>query len=334
MIPRPTAPAPTEPSPHPATSPGTLARCTLALPAALRVDSPALRALPARIPLALAPALASLLGLLVATRHDVPARAFAPNFVALALALPALVALTLSPARARPALARTLPWLAVCALLATLLSPGTEGIHRWIDLRVFRLHVSAALGPLLLIGLVVPSRAGLCAMVLAQCVHLAQPDRAQSLWLALASLPLLLDRRRFARPIGLAASATLLALALATWQRTDPLAPVAHVERIVALAVQSGPPWALLMASTALALWAAAVHQARETTDPTAPRWVTLSVLSWLALPSLTVAPMPLFGAGAGPMFGWFSTLSVLTLWPTPAAPGDVAGSPVKPSDV
>ncbi|MCY1081069.1 hypothetical protein [Archangium lansingense] len=268
--------------------------------------------------LLLAPLPAIALGAAVANTLSVPARVFAPNL--LAVLVGGAIALTLPRAGAGPR-ARVLQWLpglAFLALLATLLSPGSEHVHRWISFGPVRLHASAAFLPWILGGLMSSSaraRAfGLALALGAQLIHLAQPDAAQATALALGLLPLLANGTLVRRGTGLALAGVFLLLAAASWTRADPLLAVDHVERVLVLASSRGALW-ILAAGVAggLLFLPLLLALGRPSTAPAG--WglgFTLYFATTLGVTFLGNFPVPVMGAGAGPVLGWYAMVAML----------------------
>src|SRR6188768_708248 len=95
---------------------------------------------------AVAPLPATAVGVIVAIDHGVRWTAYAPNVIALVIAVAlAIAAQRASPERER--LAKWLPRAAALLIFATLLSPAIDGVHRWLPLGALRLNASAAFAP-------------------------------------------------------------------------------------------------------------------------------------------------------------------------------------------
>lgn len=198
--------------------------------------------------LASVPALA--LGVLVMQASDVPASVWGQNIAAWA----AGALLCIGIWRTRTSLPLSI-WadlaalLTLGALVATLLAPGMDGVHRWVRFGPVRLHTAALLLPLLLIALerLARVRGWWIASLLAVGVVFAlflQPDAAQATAFAGAAGILLLPgvRRSALRLIALLPLPVFAGL---SWLRRDPLAPVPHVEEIVGLAGNLWMGWAV-----------------------------------------------------------------------------------------
>ncbi|PTL80315.1 hypothetical protein [Vitiosangium sp. GDMCC 1.1324] len=276
----------------------------------------------ARTWLLLAPLPAIVLGAAVADTLSVPIRVFALNLLALLLGGATSLALMRASLELRARVLRWLPWLAFLALLATLVFPGIEHVHRWLSLGPIRLHASAAFLPWVLGGLASSSeraRANSLALALgAQLIHLAQPDAAQATALALGLLPLLWSGTLVRRGTGLALAGVFLMLAAGSWTRADPLLAVDHVERVLVLAFSRGVLWTLAAGVAGALVFVPLILSLRRTS--TAPPGFGLSVTLYftttLGVTFLGNFPVPVMGAGAGPVLGWYAMVTLLFALP------------------
>ncbi len=267
----------------------------------------------------LAPLPALTLGLLVATGYGVPWAAFLPNLLAVALGLLATVLFMRSGTRFREGAARALPVIVSLGIAATLLASGPQGVHRWLALGPLRLNMSAAFLPWLALGFVSSNpRTRSLTLVLTgatQLVHLVQPDAAQATALAIGALPVLTGPALVNRRIGVPVAAALLAMAAATWRRPDPLLALDHVERILVLTASRGVPWvfaAALAGGALLAPFALAMRAQRPVESQLAAGLVLYLCASAVAT-FFGNFPVPVFGAGAGPILGWYAMVSVFS---------------------
>ncbi len=269
------------------------------------------------LPLLLTPLPAIAAGCFAAHSAGLPLTSFAPNLAAVVLG----IALVLSTRAIRLAVLARVGLLASVALLAaTLAFRGLDGVHRWLALGPVRLHASAMVLPWLLLGLARERRAALtiASAVLALGVHLVQPDAGQQTALVAGLLTLALferpDDRRGWR-LGLAGLG-LAALAW-TWLRPDPLVPVPQVEEIHQLALR-GPATAFVAALGLCSLVGGPAWVLWRTWSSAEYRSLLLAVgvaaLATLVVPQIGAFPVPVMGAGAGPVLGWYGMLAVLRL--------------------
>ncbi len=277
----------------------------------------------------LAPLPALALGVLVATTHGVPWTAFLPNVLAVALgSLGAGLFMRAMP-RTRDSMAKGLPVAAFLGIALTLLGSGIDGVHRWLAIGPVRLNMSAAFVPWLALGFVASTPGArslsLVLMGATQLIHLAQPDAAQATALAAGALPVLAGGTVVNRRIGIPVAVALLGVAAATWSRPDPLIALVHVERILVLTASRGAPWvlgAVIAGGALLAPFVLAVRT-RSSVASQVAAGLALYLCTSVAATFFGNFPVPVFGAGAGPVLGWYAMASVLAAARpvTPAAP-------------
>jgi hypothetical protein len=283
------------------------------------------------LPFLLAPVPAILLGAAVA--GPAHTRAFVPNALALLLGIACAWGCGRSAPSRRELLRGGLALAAFAALAATLAFPGLDGVRRWLPLGPLRLNASAAFLPWLLVGMSA-SREGVrrwsTGLALgAQGVHWLQPDAAQAT--ALAGGALILMRPWAPGPhrlLRVAGVGLMGGLAACTWARADPLHPVEYVERILFLAAARGPAWLGAAGAVGALLGGVLLRTARASTPERAR--ATLAFGAAFALTAgatfLGNFPVPLMGAGAGPVLGWYAFAAALAL-PERPAHGDTEGS-------
>ena len=191
--------------------------------------------------------------------------------------------------------------VAIALLLATLIGPGMQGVHRWIRIGPLTLHVASLAIPVVLAELDrilrdARLRITLGIMLTIAMILAIQPDAGQATAFAGACIVLLAARRS---RIAIAGILVLLTLAGLSFLRTDPLAPVPYVEEIAVRIAQRG------------AIWAAAVVIA-----------LVLLIVPFLVRPRTAIAvyfvlaiaasywghfPVPVLGYGMSPILGYFA---------------------------
>lgn len=231
--------------------------------------------------------------------------------------------------------ARTVRWRpgtpAACVLAGllavTLLMPGIDGVHRWIDAGPLAINVSMLVAPLLLVVLAHllarrRTRAALGLAIGVQVIHLLQPDGAQSAAFGVgAAVLLVLGGRRPAAPeIGCATG--LLALALVTVIRGDPLEPVPEVEGVVGLAHDAAPALGIL-AIPAIGLLAVPFTRAAARSRRAHDRIVEAGqialcayVVGQLLAPIVLHVPVPVMGSGATTVLAYAAAVAAGILMP------------------
>lgn len=256
----------------------------------------------------LAPVPALILGVLVMSRAGVPAGTWVRNIAAALLGVLVVVAASRlrTPRFSQATFRRWCVASGLALLAAPLLTPGLDGVHRWLSLGPLQIHIGAVLLPSLLVLLAALEWAPtVIAAVLAMVVLLLQPDGAQatsfaagwSVWAAMTH-----GRRATAAIVGLAI------LAGATWFRHDPLEPVEHVEGILGLAAEHGAVWHVA-SWLGLALLPIPLLMSRK-------RSVGIALGVYLLITILASCfghyPVPVLGYGVSPILGYYFAIAAL----------------------
>lgn len=208
--------------------------------------------------------------------------------------------------RRRPPASTAAPWLVVvgaAALAATFVSPGIEGVHRWVGIGPLRLHVAAALLPAMLAVLYEAGggrRTAVYGPIMVALALFAQPDAAEASAFAVAWAIIAGARRRAGETSG---ALVVLALGAATLFRSDPLGPVPYVEGILRLAQTQSAGRAVTGGLSLLLLPLPFLLDASQ-------RWLGAAVAAyWLCIllaASVGNYPVPLMGYGAAPILGYY----------------------------
>lgn len=212
-------------------------------------------------------------------------------------------------------------------LLVTLLMPDVDGVRRWIDAGPLSINVSMLVAPLLLVVLAHLLARGytLAAMGLAagvQVIHLLQPDAAQGAAFAVGAALLLLLSVRRPSALELGSAAGLLALAIATFTREDPLEPIPEVEGIVGLARDAALPLGVLAVLTCVLLaapFARAASLSRRSHDRlvrAGQAGLCAYVVVQLLAPIALHVPVPVMGYGATTVLAYAAAVSASVLMP------------------
>jgi cell division protein FtsW (lipid II flippase) len=276
----------------------------------------------------LAPLPATAVGIAIAGSYGMPWTTYAPNIGALVLGtLFFFAAQRLSSEK----LAAWAPVLAAIGILATLVGPSISGVHRWLSLGPIQLNVSSALAPLILVGpRSLDERArklAVWAALIAEVVLIVQPDAGQATALSAGVLPLLFDHPSFRVSSRLALALALVLLATLAWLRHDPLPSVECVERILFLAYSKGALWVAAAVLAAATLLVPFLASARGWPSATV-RAPICYVVATFVVTFVGNFPVPVFGAGAAPVLGWYALLAVSRLrTPTPASASDPSGT-------
>lgn len=249
------------------------------------------------------------LGCVVARRSGTPASEWARNLVAWAIgAILAAIAARRAGKRVLAAFLLAAP----VGLGLSLIDAGLEGVHRWIHLGPLRMNVAEVLLPAAVVALAAQGgRSWLCigAGALSLALLIAQPDASQATAFG-AALCVLAISATGRLPLRIGAVVAVLVAMAAGWLRRDPLAPVANVEGIMALARALSPlmavaAWVVLLGAALSPL--AAVRTAKLPAIALAV-YATLTVLTPLA----GAFPVPLVGMGMSPVLGLWLGVGLL----------------------
>lgn len=255
------------------------------------------------------------LGALVCAQSGAPAGVWSPNLGAWSLGLLAAIALA---SWAGPRAAYAAAVFAVLGICASLLSPGLEGVHRWVVLGPIRINAAMLVTPSLVVATaILAARAwwGWAPAMFALAGTALQPDASQATALASAVCALAAARTTDLPVLRGAVAAAAIAIAGWTWTRPDPLQPVAEVEGIILLASSRS----FFMAAACVALLAAIVAAPLLATrggrpDSAATAGVALSALfaGWAVAPALGAYPVPIIGVGPSPILGAWLGIGLL----------------------
>lgn len=262
----------------------------------------------------LAPLPAAALGAAFAVAHGVRWAAHLPNFAAHVLG--AAVARMMWGA-SRDTLAAWMPGVSFALILATLIGPDMDGVHRWLGLGSLRLNVSSALAPWLLYGLSAKNarvrNGAVLAAIGAQLVHLAQPDAGQATALAAGMVPLVLDRSRHPRSVGILVAIISISIATFSWSMHDALPAIDHVERVLTLGAARGATWTVALVLSGAALLVPFIaYLRRRPTDAAIGLSAALYLCASFVVTFVGNFPVPVFGAGAGPVLGWYALVGLV----------------------
>lgn len=215
-----------------------------------------------------------------------------------------------------PLLCRIVVAVAVVGLFASLLAPGQQGVHRWLDLGPLHVNVAALLLPSAIVALATVTLGGLIAVSAAALIAVllvGQPDASQATAFIAATI-FLLVRSPLPKTTRIAAGAGAVALAVAAWLRPDPLQPVPEVERIFVLAWEVAPTLAVL-AAVALGVAALAPLRAGAPNEMRASNAaIALAVYFGVVglAPFLGAFPVPLVGLGMSFPIGYWVAVGLL----------------------
>jgi cell division protein FtsW (lipid II flippase) len=241
-------------------------------------------------------------GCAVAAAHSVPAGSWARNLAAWGVGGIAAWVIARRMSRLSAILL-----IAPIALAVTLINPGQEGVHRWIDVGPVHMNAAALLLPAAVVALAALADRRWSWLAAAGMLGLLvlQPDASQAAALGAGMIVVLASLHASALVRAGGAAATVLAVAAACL-RPDPLAPVPEVEGIVALAWT----WSPVVAAVAVALLAATALFPLRLAGRSRPFTPALALAACCGVQALAPAlgpfPVPLLGIGMSPILGFW----------------------------
>jgi hypothetical protein len=241
-------------------------------------------------------------GCVIAAAHGVPAGSWARNLAAWGVGGIAAWVVARRMSRLSAILL-----IAPIVLAATLINPGQEGVHRWIDVGPVHMNAASMLLPAAVVTLAALADRRWSWLAAAGMLGLLvlQPDASQAAALGAGMIVILASLRAPALARAGGAAATVLAVAAACI-RPDPLAPVPEVEGIVALAWT----WSPVVAAVAVALLAATALFPLRLAGWSRRFTPALALAACCGVQALAPAfgafPVPLLGIGMSPVLGFW----------------------------
>jgi hypothetical protein len=209
--------------------------------------------------------------------------------------------------------------VALGIIALSFLGPDQQGVHRWLNLGPIQLNAAALVLPLAIATFhrTHAALSAICFLLIAALLAL-QPDISQLAGFTPAAFILAAARFGWVG-LGLAAAGGAAAITVCLMQ-SDPLAPVAHVEGIVAMAWSQSPLLALAMglslavaAISPLAIWRA------RPSGVITPLALTAYFVPTALAPLFGAYPVPIAGYGVSFVVGWILGAAALTANPVRA---------------
>ncbi len=269
----------------------------------------------------LLPAPAVCIGLLVMRSNGVETAVWGQNLSALLICTAGILVLINQKARSKGwwSVDYKLIPLMLAVLSATFGFPGLQGVHRWIECGLLRLHAAELILPTFLIAtssLREKSWAlSWVSVLLAGVVLIFQPDAGQLTAFLVAVVILLRSIKGKPTHGHWPGLLVLIACLVIGWRRADPLGAVPHVEGIVGLASEHGTLWKI--AAILSLIWLPIPFLVPFMMSPGSSRGRTgLALAIYFGL-ELVVCftgrfPVPLMGYGISPFGGYYSAIAWL----------------------
>lgn len=264
----------------------------------------------------LGPILSAAFGSYAVSVEGISPSVFYPNIVAIIFGIPLVFLLAPRWSDKRPNLVMQLSFISIFLLLLCFFFPGPNDIHRWLSVGSFYVNVSMIVLPISLYCLHQLLHEGkvLYGIVLFAAIGTIlgfQPDAGQATAFGLAGLVLFFRNKLNAKIRLSAFLISLITIALA-WNRIDLLEPVAHVEEIFYLIASLGPIGLAGIVIISLLLFVPFVYFSFKRIETV--RTLSVSFIVYLAASFVVTEfghyPVPVMGAGASSVIGWFLMLS------------------------
>ncbi len=244
------------------------------------------------------------LGIVICTLSGAPMTLALRNLAvwAVGAALAAAIAF-----RGRRPLLPVFLWLLPAMLLAGFISPGLQGVHRWLAIGPIQANIAMLLGPAALVAFTARVDAypltSWLALVAALALAVAQPDASQATTLAAVAL---LATGPTTAPLltRLLLGAVAAGGAGLAWLRPDPLAPVAEVEGVIDLAFSQSALLGLLGLALLLLTAATPLVGVPSSRHRLPAMGLGICLLAWSVAPFLGAFPVPFLGIGPSPIVG------------------------------
>jgi hypothetical protein len=207
-------------------------------------------------------------------------------------------------------------FVTVALIGLSLISEGIDSVHRWISIGAFRLNISMALVPIVLFCSVYSDKiASIVLPIFLMGIFILQPDAGQATAFGIAAATILVFKNSLVLKDRLIGITIIIAMSILAWHRPAYLQPVEHVERILHVLAANGAVGISFLFIGILCLFLPIASAAL--TYSTAQSCILSSCFTVYFATSFIVTefgnfPVPVIGAGAAPVLGWFLMLVFL----------------------
>lgn len=204
---------------------------------------------------------------------------------------------------------------------ASLLFSGIDSVHRWISIGPLRLNVSMAFVPVILFASLYGHKIWTAlVMGMLAFIYILQPDAGQATAFCSAGIIIFTFDRSRSVSLRVSSALCLMVLTVFAWTRLDPLPPVAYVEQILHLAYSQGPLQVTVAILSIVLLLAPFVWLSLKSFSYKG-RVLAGSFFVWFLVSYLVTEygnfPVPILGAGAAPVLGWFLATTLVVHQPS-----------------
>jgi cell division protein FtsW (lipid II flippase) len=264
----------------------------------------------------LGPIIATISGMMTVKSYAMPISLFYPNLAAIILGILISLWIMFKWHEVKFTQIKVMSIISVVLLLSSFLFPGQINVHRWISISSFNLNISMIVLPVILFGLnyLLQSKYFLYAIILFLITGISltyQPDAGQATSFVLAALVLFAINKSNI-PLFLGVFFTAAIIIAMSWLRVDLLEPVEYVEEILYMIRSFGPIGYLAILVTAVFSFYPFISimiMLRNKNRALAIAFIVY-LLSTFVVTEFGHYPVPLMGAGASPVIGWYLMLA------------------------
>ena len=262
------------------------------------------------------PILAVLLGMTTVHSMGIPLEVFYPNVFGVVIGIPIVFCFSPRWTDHKTNLVYILSIFSLFLFVLGFLFPGPRDVHRWLTIGPLSINIAMLVLPVVLFCLqqLVHEKKHLHGFVLFAFIGTIlgfQPDAGQATAFGLAGLVIFFRNKL---PISQRAAAVVIAAVtiFLAWDRVDLLEPVEYVEDIIYMIASFGPLGIAGITLVSLLLFAPFVYMSFKRIETV--RTLSIAFIVYLSASFLVTElghyPVPVLGAGASSVIGWFLMLS------------------------
>lgn len=264
----------------------------------------------------LAPVLATALGMITVRSMEIPISVYYPNVLGIIIGFPLFYYLAPLWSDRKINLVYGLSVLAIVLFMAGFLFPGPRDVHRWLTIGNFNVNIAMVVLPVVLYCLhqLLHEQRIPHGIFLYACIGVIlgfQPDAGEATAFGLAGLVVF-----FRNKVNL--SAKLFSVVVAgimiflAWNRVDLLESVEYVEEALYLIASLGPLGILGMTVVSILIFVPFIYMSFKRVETV--RTLSIAFIVYLSASFIVTEfghfPVPVLGAGASSVIGWFLMLS------------------------
>ncbi|MBC7538537.1 MAG: hypothetical protein H7281_06940 [Bacteriovorax sp.] len=262
-----------------------------------------------------APIIATITGILTVKSYEIPVGVFYPNLAAIIIGICLSLVIIYKWKNVKLVQIKIMAILSLLFLVSSFVFPAQLNVHRWISIDDLHINISFIIIPVILfcIHCFLQSKNFVFAIILFVVTGITltiQPDAGQATSFALGALILFaMDKTNLALFFG--AFITVAIIIANSWLRVDLLEPVEYVEEILYMIRSLGLIGYFAILLTAVFSFYPFISMITKP-GRALPIAFTIYLLSTFVVTEFGHYPVPLLGAGASPIIGWYLMLAFI----------------------